>query len=91
LKGKPGDVRACTFSETDDQREVWDGIDALFVALPKTKKRKPDHVSETEDTSCSGLKQMPIQQSLQAASKSSVDHALADWVYESGIPFHIFR
>ena len=34
---------------------------------------------------------MPIEQSMQAVSKLSVDQALADWVYEQGIPFNVFR
>ena len=89
LKCKPGDVKGCTFSETNDEREVWDEIDALVHALPSSKKRKL--VSDTENADSSGLRQMPIQESMQAASKVGVDQALADWVYETGIPFNVFR
>jgi hypothetical protein len=91
LKCKPGDVKGCTFSVTNDKREVWDEIDALVHALPSSKKRKVDYVSDTENAGSSGLRQMPIQESMQAAGKAGVDQALADWVYETGIPFNVFR
>ena len=60
LKGKSGDVQGCTFSVTNDKKEVCDEIDALIYAVPKSKKRKAADVSETETASCSGAKQMPI-------------------------------
>ena len=91
LKCKSGDVKGYTFSETNDKREVWDKIDALVHALPSSKKRKFDDVSDTENAGSSGLRQMPIQESMQAAGKVGVDQALADWVYETGIPFNVFR
>ena len=66
-------------------------IDALVHALPSSNKRKGDDVSDTENASSSGLRQMPIQERLQAAGNVGVDQALADWVYETGIPFNVFR
>ena len=91
LKGKPGDVKGCTYSVTNDKKEVCDEIDALVYAVPKSKKHKAADVSQAETASCSGPKQMPIQQSLQAAGKVGVDQALAHWVFEAGIPFNVFR
>jgi hypothetical protein len=38
-------------------------------------------VSDAENAGSSGLKQMPIRESMQAASKVGVDQALADWVW----------
>jgi hypothetical protein len=55
LKCKRGDVKGCTFSETNDEREVWDENDALVHALPSSKKRKI--VSDTENADSSGLRQ----------------------------------
>ena len=66
-------------------------IHALEYALPKVKKRKAADVSDKEHASSSGAKQMPIQQSMQAAGSLGVDQALAVWVYEQGIPFNVFR
>jgi hypothetical protein len=40
LTGKAGDVKACTFSQTNDKRAVLDEIHALEYTLPKGKKRK---------------------------------------------------
>jgi hypothetical protein len=48
-------------------------------------------VSDTENAGSSGLKQMPIRESMQAASKVGIDQALADRVYETGIPFNVVR
>ena len=73
------------------EKSVWDEIDALVHALPSSKKRKFDYVSDTENAGSSGLRQMPIQESMQAAGKAGVDQALADWVYETDIPFNVFR
>ena len=64
MKSKPGDVKGCTFSETNDKREVWDDIDALVHALPSSKKGKVDDVSDTENAGSSGLRQMPVEESL---------------------------
>jgi hypothetical protein len=36
-QAKPGDVKGCTFSETN-KKEVWDEINTLVFALQKTKK-----------------------------------------------------
>ena len=91
LISKAGAVRGCTFSETNDKRVVLDEIDELVNALPKTHKRRAVDVADTENASCSGLHQMSIEESMQAAGKVGVDHALADWVYETGIPFSVFR
>lgn len=91
LKGKPGAVKGCTFSKTHDKREVLDEIDALQHALPKSNKRRFVEVSDTENASSSGLQQTPLQKSLLAAGKLGVDQALSDWVYETGIPFNVFR
>ena len=91
LKGKPGDVKGCIFALTNDKKEVYDEIDALVYALLKSKKREGADVSKPETASSSRAKQRPIQQSLQAAGKLGVDQALADWVYETGIPLNVFR
>ena len=91
LTGKAGDVKACSFSQTIDKPAVLREIHALEYALPKVKKRKAADVSDREHASSSGAKQMPIQQSMQAAGSLGVDQALADWVYEQGIPFNVFR
>ena len=89
---KAGSVRGCTFAETNNKREVLDSIDALVNALPKTNKRNDAVLALTEEpASTSGLRQMPIQQRMQAASKTSVDQAVADSVYETGISFNVFR
>ena len=85
-------MRGCTFAETNNNRVVLDSVDALVNALPKTNKRNAAVSALTEEpASTSGLRQMPIQQSMQGASKISVDQAVADWVYETGIPFNVFR
>ena len=39
-------MKGCTFSETNDKREVCDEIDALVHALPKSKKQKLVDVSD---------------------------------------------
>lgn len=91
LTGKSGDVKACTFSQTNDKREVLDELHSLEYALPKSKKRKAIELIDREHSSNSGLKQMPIQQAMQAAGSLGVDQACADWVYETGIPFNVFR
>ena len=75
-------------------KKVLDTIEELVNALPHNKKRKAVPVVVNPmfaSTSPRGLTQMPIEQSMQAASKLSVDQALADWVYEQGIPFNVFR
>ena len=77
LISKVGGVKGCTFAETNDRREVLDTIDALVHALPKKQNVASLALAE-EPASTSGLRQMPIQESMQAASKSSVDQALAD-------------
>ena len=86
-------MRGCTFSETNDKREVLNTIDELVSALPKASKRSAAVLASSvlAIASSSRLQQMPIEQSLQAASKLSVDQALADWVYEAGMPFNVFR
>ena len=84
-------MRGCTFSESNDKREVLDELDRLVDALPKTNKRRAVDVANTENASSSVLQQMSIQQSMQGAGKQCVDQALADWVYETGIPFHVFK
>lgn len=85
-------MRGCTFTETNDKREVLDTIDALVDAWPKTNKRKAAILALTEEpASTSGLRRMPILQSMQAASKTSVDQVVADWIFETGIPFNVFR
>ena len=95
LCGSIGDVKGCSFSETNRKREVLDEIDALEQALPKSKKQKLSEstvsVVATATASGSNLKQVPIQTALSGASKLGVDQALADWVFESGIPFNVFR
>ena len=91
LTSKAGDVKSCTFSQTNDRRAVLDEIDALEYALPKGKKRKATAISDRERASSSQLVQMPIQQSMQAAGSLGVDQALADWTYETGLPFNVFR
>ncbi len=92
LISKAGSVKGCTFSETDDKQEVLDTIEELVNALPKSKKRKDPPTRVNPLASRIGMHmQMPIEQSMQAASKLSVDQALADWVYEQGIPFNVFR
>ena len=50
-----GAVRECTFSETNNKREVFDEIDELVNALPKTYKRRAVDVANTHNASCSGL------------------------------------
>lgn len=94
LISKPGSVKGCTFSETHDKREVLDTIEELVNALPKSNKRKALPIvmaPEASRTASAGHLQMPIQQSMQAAGKQGVDQALADWVFEQGIPFNVFR
>jgi hypothetical protein len=91
LTSKTGDVKACTFSQTNDKQAVLGEMHALEYALPNGKKRKAAEASYREHESSSGLKQMPIQRSMQAAGSLGVDQALADWVYEQGIPFNVFR
>ena len=91
LISKVGAVRGCTFSDSSDKREVLDELDRLVNALPNTNKRKAVDVANTENASSSGLQQMSIQQSMQGAGKQGVDQALADWVYETGIPFNVFK
>ena len=91
LISKAGAVRGCTFSESNDKREVLDELDRLVDALPKTNKRRAVDVAKTEHASSSVLQQMSIQQSMQGAGKQGVDQALADWVYETGLPFHVFK
>ncbi len=54
LTSKAGDVKACTFSQTNDRRAVLDEIDALEYALPKGKKRKATAISDRERASSSG-------------------------------------
>ncbi len=78
MTGKAGDVKACTFSQTNDKQAVLDVIHALEYALPKGKKRKAAKVSDREHESSSGFKQIPIQRSMQAAGSLGVDQALAD-------------
>lgn len=76
----------CSFSETPcDKRDVLDTVDALVNALPKGSKRNAVVLATTAVGSSDGLVQGPIEQALQAASKSSVDQAVADWVYETSI------
>ena len=84
-------MKGCTFSETNEKREVLDEINELVNALPKTHKRKAIDVADTENASGSGLYQMSIMESMHAAGNVGVDHALADWVYETGITFSVFR
>ena len=91
LISKTGAVRGCTFSESNDKQEILDELDILVDALPKTNKRRAVDVANTENASSSGLQQMSIQQSMQGAGKQGVDQALADWVYETGIPFNVFK
>ena len=92
LISKAGSVKGCTFAKTNDKREVLDTIDALVNALPKNNKRNAAVLALTEEpASTSGLRQMPILQSMQASSKASVDQAVADWIFETGIPFNVFR
>ena len=94
LCSSAGDVKGCTFSETKRKREVLDEIEALEQALPKSKKQKlsgSTALAAAATASSSDLKQMLIQPSLSAAGKLGVDQALADWVFESGIPFNVFR
>jgi hypothetical protein len=94
LIGQPGSVKGCSFSETDDKKEVLDTIEELVNALPKSNKRRALPIvvaAEASRTFCGGPIQMPIEQSMKAAGKEGVDRALADWVYEQGIPFNVFR
>ena len=93
LISKADSVKGCTFSETNNKREVLDTIDELVRALPRASKRSAAVLASSElaIASSSGLQQMPIEQSLQAASKLSIDQALADWVDEAGMPFNVFR
>ena len=91
LISKAGAVRGCTFFESNDKREVLDELDRLVDALPKTNKRRAVDVANTEYASSSMFQQMSIQQSMQGAGKQGIDQALADWVYETGIPFHVFK
>ena len=87
-------MKGCSFSETDDKKEVLGTIEELVNALPKNNKRKALPIvvaAEAGRTVCGGLVQMPIEQSMQGAGKQGVDRALADWVYEQGIPFNVFR
>ena len=91
LISKAGAVRGCTFFESNDKQEILDELDLLVDALPKTNKRRAVDVPNTENASSSGLQQMSIQQSMQGAGKQGVDQALADWVYETGIPFNVFK
>ena len=84
-------MRGCTFSESNGKQEVLDELDRLVDALPKTNKRRAVDVANTENASSSVLQQMSIQQSMQGAGKQGVDQALADWVYGTGIAFHVFK
>jgi hypothetical protein len=90
LCGSIGDVKGCSFSETNRKREVLNEIETLEQALPKSQKQKLNEntvsVAAFATASGSNLKQVPIQTSLSAASKLAVDQALADWMFESGIP-----
>jgi hypothetical protein len=83
-------------SETNDKQEVLDTIEELVNALPYNKKRKAVPVVVNPEFArtapCGRMSlHLPIEQSMQAASKLSVDQTLADWVYEEGIPFNVFR
>lgn len=91
LVGKPSGVKACTFSETNDKREVLEEIEALVHALPKSNKRKAAEGSNTQIVARTGLQQTLIGDSLHASGKLGVDQALSDWVFEAGIPFNVFR
>ena len=94
LISKAGSVKGCTFSESNDKRDVLDELERLVNALPKGNKRRAiaiQHVANTENASSSGPQQMSILQSMQGAGKQAVDQALADWVYETGIPFNVFK
>ena len=62
LTGKAGDVKACTYCQTNDKRETLDELHTLEYDLPKSKKHKADELNEREHASSSGLKQMPIEQ-----------------------------
>jgi hypothetical protein len=90
LKGTSGDVKACTFSQTRDEREVLDELHSLEYALPKGKKRKAVEPAKQAESN-SRLKQVPIENAMLAAGSLGVDQACADWVYETGIPFNVFR
>ena len=91
LISKAGAVRGCTFSDSSDKREVLDELERLVDALPKTNKRRDIDAANTENASSSGPQQMSIQQCMQGAGKQGVNQALADWVYETGIPFNVFK
>ena len=91
LISKAGAVRGCTFSESNYKQEILDELDILVDALPKTNKRRAIDVANTDYASSSGFQQMSIQQSMQGSGKQGVDQALADWVYETGIPFNVFK
>ena len=54
LIGKKGDVKGCTFSATNDKREVLEEIEALVQALPKANKRRADEGSATEIVGSTG-------------------------------------
>lgn len=88
LTGKAGDVKACTYCQTMDKRAVLDELHTLEYNLPKSKKRKASELNEREHANSSGLKQMPIEQAMQALGSLGVDQACADWVYETGMPFN---
>ena len=64
-------MRECTFSETNNKREVFDEIDELVNALPKTYKRRAVDVANTQNASCSGLYQMSIEESMQASGPTA--------------------
>jgi hypothetical protein len=91
LISKARAVRGCTFSESSDKQEVLDELDRLVDALPKTNKRRAVDVASTENASSLVLQQMSIQQSMQGGGKEGVDQALADWVYETSIPFNVVK
>ena len=73
LTGRAGDVKACTYSQTNDKREVLDEPYILEYDLPKSKKRKAAELNEREHASSSGLKQMAIEQAMEAAGSLGVD------------------
>ena len=77
LISKAGAVGGCTFSESNDKREVLDDIERLVNALPESNKRRAVDVADTENASSSVLQQMSIQESMLGCPRAQY-HSLAN-------------
>ncbi len=86
MTGKAGDVKACTFSQTDDKQAFLDEIHPLEYALPKGKKRKAAEDSDREHMKAAQGQADAHPAKYASSRQPGVDGALADRVYEQGTP-----